>query len=217
MNLSDQISNIAFPSIILLVFTSLTIFISADWRLSLLALSLQYLGVVALVIHNWSFEMAATKLIAGWISAAVLGIAILNLHAGYTTNTPESKRIRSFRSSQIGLEQSAGRLVFLLASILVWLLVLTYAPFLTSWVPELDLPQAWGCTLLISMGLLQLGFTSRPFLTVLGLLTILAGFEILYAALETSTLVAGLLTVVNLGISMVGAYLLLSPHMEKSD
>jgi hypothetical protein len=217
MNFTDLVPTIAFPAVILLVFTSLTIFISADWRLSLLALSLQYLGVFALVIQYWSFEMAATKLIAGWISAAVLGIAILNLPTGKTISSSEEPQIRTLRRRQLGLGQSAGRLVFVLASVLVWLVVLTYAPFLTNWVPELNLYLAWGCTLLIGMGLLQLGFTSRPFLTALGLLTILAGFEILYAAVETSALVAGLLTVVNLGISMVGAYLLLSPHMERSE
>ena len=42
----------------------------------------------------------------------------------------------------------------------------------------------------------------------LGLLTTLAGFEVIYAALEASVLLAGLLGIVNLGLALAGAYLL---------
>jgi hypothetical protein len=37
-------------------------------------------------------------------------------------------------------------------------------------------------------------------------LTALAGFEILYAAVESSALVTALLAVVNLGLALAGAY-----------
>ena len=48
------------------------------------------------------------------------------------------------------------------------------------------------------------------------LLTALAGFEIIYAAIETSVLVTGLLAGINLGLALVGAYLIISPTMEPS-
>jgi hypothetical protein len=38
----------------------------------------------------------------------------------------------------------------------------------------------------------------------------LTGFEILYAAIESSILVAGLLAVTNLGLGIAGSYLLLA-------
>jgi predicted phage tail protein len=63
------------------------------------------------------------------------------------------------------------------------------------------------------MGILQLGFRTDPLSSVLGLLTFLSGFEILYAAIEQSTLVAGLLAVINLSLALVGAYLILAPQM----
>lgn len=65
------------------------------------------------------------------------------------------------------------------------------------------------------MGLLQLSLTSNPLRVIIGILTSLSGFEILYAAIETSTLVTGLLAVVTLGLALVGAYLLITPTMEK--
>lgn len=41
----------------------------------------------------------------------------------------------------------------------------------------------------------------------MGLLTTISGFELMYAAVENSVLVAGLLAVVTLGLALVGAYL----------
>jgi hypothetical membrane protein len=70
--------------------------------------------------------------------------------------------------------------------------------------------------LLVGMGLIHLGMTTRPLRVLLGLLTTLSGFELVYAAVENSVLVAGLLAVVTLGLALVGAYLLdtLSPQEE---
>jgi hypothetical protein len=51
---------------------------------------------------------------------------------------------------------------------------------------------------------------------LLGLLTVLSGFEIVYSAVETSTLVAGLLAGVTLGIAVVGAYLITALSEEET-
>ena len=69
----------------------------------------------------------------------------------------------------------------------------------------------------MGMGLLHLGLTNHPFRVTLGLLTVLSGFEILYAAVETSTLVAGLLAGINLGLALVCAYLLVAPLLEEPE
>jgi hypothetical protein len=61
---------------------------------------------------------------------------------------------------------------------------------------------------------LQIGFSSSYFRTVIGILTFFSGFEILYAAVEASILVVGLLAVMNLGIALIGTYLILAPGME---
>jgi hypothetical protein len=38
----------------------------------------------------------------------------------------------------------------------------------------------------------------------------LTGFEVIYAAVESSILVAGLLAITNLGLGLVGSYLLIA-------
>ncbi len=65
------------------------------------------------------------------------------------------------------------------------------------------------------MGLLQLGMTTQVLRVILGLLTTFSGFEILYAAMEGSSLVAALLVVINLGLGLVGAYFLTASSEEK--
>ncbi|MGE5375620.1 MAG: hypothetical protein ACM3XO_11245, partial [Bacteroidota bacterium] len=65
---------------------------------------------------------------------------------------------------------------------------------------------------LIGMGLLHLGITSYILRVVIGLMTVLSGFEILYAAVEGSILVAALLATINLGLALVGAYLLIAQN-----
>jgi hypothetical protein len=86
--------------------------------------------------------------------------------------------------------------------------VASFAPNLLVWLPGITLPVAYGGLFLVGMGLLQLGVTIQPLRVIIGLLTILCGFEILYASIENSVLVAALLSVINLGLALVGAYLI---------
>ena len=160
--------------------------------------------------------MAAVRLIAGWISGAVLGMAI--------AGTPELRlELSSFRvpNSEPGDPSPARRtqptvgLVFsFLAAGLVGLTIISRLEFVSSWFPTIDPYYAWGGLILVGMGSLKLGFTVQPFHIILALLTALAGFEILYAALETSVISAGLLATVNLSLALIGAYLLTAPYME---
>jgi hypothetical protein len=79
------------------------------------------------------------------------------------------------------------------------------------------LSTSWGSMLLMGMGLLYLGITAQPLRIVTGLLTLLAGFEILYAAVENAALVAALLAVVNLGLALAGAYLINAASKEETE
>jgi hypothetical protein len=46
-------------------------------------------------------------------------------------------------------------------------------------------------------------------------MTVLSGFEILYAAVEGSVLVAALLAIINLGLALVGSYLLIAENAQE--
>jgi hypothetical protein len=90
---------------------------------------------------------------------------------------------------------------------IVALFTLAVAPRIEAVIPGLALQVITGGLLLLGLGFIHLGITSEPFRVVLGLLTLLSGFEIIYAALESSILVAGLIALVNLGLALTGSYL----------
>jgi hypothetical protein len=185
-------------AVILISLSALVLLNSRDWRWMMGALAVMYLGVFLLVSQSWNFSLAVLKVVIGWMVSVVLGITQMG-------QTHEKKGEENLPS---------GRIFRTIASGLVFLVVFSIAPGFVSWLPELSNEQAVGGMILIGMGLLQLGMTARPIRVVVGLLTILAGFEIIYAAVEASVLVAGLLGGINLGMALVGAYLMTAPEME---
>jgi hypothetical protein len=181
--------------------TSAGLLVSRDWRLELGLLGLQYVGVFWLTNQHWPISMAAIKLVTGWMAIATLGITRLNLKEAPDDN-----------------EQfwPQGSLFRLFAAGIVTVIVITAVPRVEGIIPGIGLPVISGSLILMGLGMLHLGMTDQPFRVILGLLTILSGFEALYAALESSVLVAAMLSVVNLGLALVGAYLLTVPKPEES-
>ncbi len=175
----------------LIILSAIAILTVREWRWAVAALAVQYIGVVILVSQQWPVGVAVTKMVVGWMSGAALGITML----GQTLPDEE----RSWPSSTVFRLLAAG---------MVLMIVFSVSPKLAAWLPGIPLRHAIGGLTLIGMGMIQLGMTARPFRVILGLLTFLSGFEILYAAVEYSVLVAGLLSGVNLGLALLGCYLI---------
>lgn len=184
------LDRLSYPALVLLAITTLFLLFSQNWRWSIIALAVQYLAVFALVVPIWSLGLAAVKLVAGWMAGAVLGFS-----------QPNPELVEDLQPG------GAGFVFRFLVAVLVWLLVFTITPVMVDMVP-LPFPLVSGAVLLIGMGLVHLGMTTRPLRVLIGLLTTLSGFELLYAAVEKSVMVAGLLALVTLGLALVGAYLL---------
>jgi hypothetical protein len=196
---SLSFDTLAFPSVILLGFSALILLISYDWRLSVSALGVMYVGVFFLVALTWPIEMAIIKLVTGWISASVLGISSLNRYIG---QQPKN----TYLASEVVFRISAAGLVSLVT--------ISLADGVHTWLLILSKEQVLGGVILIGMGLLHMGFSTQPLRTVVGLLTFFAGFEIIYISIESSILVTGLLAVTNMGMALVGSYLMISPNLE---
>lgn len=189
----------SLPALILVSISVLISLISYDFRLIIIALGLMYVGIFILVLISWTLEMAVIKLIAGWISASVLGISI------FSNNNRNHYKIQ-YSSSEIVFRISAAGLV--------GLLTISISPSVLALIIGASNEQVLGAIILLGMGLLHLGLSSQPLNTIVGLLIFLGGFEILYSTIESSILVNGFLAIINLSIALVGAYLLLSPKME---
>lgn len=191
----------SLPAVFLIFITASFLLISWDWRLSITFISIQYVGVFLLVAVSWPIEIAVVKVISGWMAGAVLGLAM--------TNVPQNE----WKESPL----IASNVIFrILAASMAGLFAITAGASIVRLFPEVSTSQAYAGIIMIALGLLHLGLTTKPFRVILGLLTVLGGFEILYAAVESSILIAGLLATVTLGLAAVGAYLLTAPTLEET-
>jgi hypothetical protein len=192
----------AWIAVGVVILTSVSLLLTRDWRWSIGLLAIQYLGMFVLVLQHWPLGMASVKVVAGWMSAAILGMTYSNLSLVDPTEGDTLPRGRPFR---------------LFAAGIVALIVVVVTPGVNTIMAEAGLAVTAGSLFLIGMGLLQLGITAHILRVTLGLITVLSGFEILYSAVEGSVLVAALLAVINLGLALVGSYLLIASNSQESE
>jgi hypothetical protein len=163
-------------------------------RVALVVLAIQYAFVAWLTGLALPAPVAAVKLVQGMFASALLALTVgLGHPAGKPLLPRELPSGRAFRISAT-------------------LLVATAAAGLglKDWMglPNMSPPGLLGSTLLMALGLLQLGLSEDPFRVGLGLLTLISGFEVVYSALEPSLAVLALLAAVHMGIAVVVSYLL---------
>lgn len=191
-------SFIGIIPVILVTITGLILILNLPWRWLIVALAVQYVAVFWLVAQNWSLGLSAVKLLVGWMAAALLA-------SSYNEEEPPKPFMANFTEN----------IFKVVAAFLILLLAFSANSISADWIPA-SAPVLFGGLIIIGMGLLQLGMSTRPFRLTLGLLTVLAGFDIIYAALGSSVLVTGLSAVVSLGLALSGAYLMNVEHLEET-
>jgi hypothetical protein len=192
-------SIILWGAVALVATTATGLLLARDWRWNLGLLGAQYLGAAILAAQHWPLGMAAAKLVAGWMATAALGMTLTGV-----TEKPEP---------QEGAWPQ-GRTFRILMALMVFVLAAVLTPRVENVITGVGAPVIAGTIILIGLGWLQLGSSGHVPRIIIGLLTVLAGFETFYAAVESSILVAGLLAVVTLGLGLVGAFLLTAPASE---
>ena len=193
-------STLAWIAVLLLAITSIGLLLARDWRWLIIFLSAQYFGMLILTLLHWPLGMASVKVVAGWMSAAILGMTRSGLpREDKTEKESILPRGRMFRSFAAGI---------------VIVIVATATPRVDAVMANAGFAVTTGSLLLIGMGLLHLGVTDHILRVTIGLMTVLAGFEILYATVEGSILVAALLAVINLGLALAGSYLLVASNTQ---
>ena len=196
-----MILSFAWIAVLVIVATSLGLLLARDWRWSIILLAVQYLGMFVLTLQHWPLGMASVKVVAGWMSAAVLGMT----RSGLTGKEAEEEST-----------WTRGRLFRVFAAGIVILIARVVVPGVDTVMADAGFPVTNGSLILIGMGLLHLGVSTRVLRVTIGLMTVLSGFEILYSAVENSVLVAALLAVINLGLALVGAYLMVASDQPEA-
>ncbi len=164
---------------------SLILFINKKWRWNILAIAAIYVSVFWMVLQVWSTGLAVVKLIAGWMAGAILGSAVKEDSELLVEDTKVEQRFK------------------LVIVLIIWIFSFSIMQSIKVRLPIPD-TLIWGGVLLIIMGILQIGLSVRPIRIIFGLLTAFSGFEVLYAGVEQSVLVAGFLVIITLGIALVG-------------
>lgn len=203
VDLVERVSFLAaMPAVAGLLITAGILVISRDWRLDVIAFTVQYFFVVLLLTRLIRLEVAAVKGLVGWLICMVF----------YLTE----RRAGALQQDEVGQEEapakrrrrwvlSARASFHLLAGILV--AVAAYTAALRIPLPEVPNDISLACYLLAGMGLLLIGLSEEPMQVGLGLLTFLSGFDLFYVALEPSLAVAGLLGGASFLIALAVAYL----------
>jgi len=196
-------STLAWVAVFIVTVTSVGLLLARDWRWLIIFLSAQYFGMLILTLVHWPLGMATVKVVAGWMSAAILGM----------TRSGLPRENRTERQSVL----PRGRLFRLFAAGIVIIVVAATTPRVDAVMADAGYAVTTGSLLLVGMGLLHLGVTDHILRVTIGLMTVLSGFEILYATVEGSILVAALLAAINLGLALVGAYLLIASNSQAEE
>ncbi len=179
--------------VILLLIAAGAMVASRDWRIQLGALAVQYFAAFWLVSRHLPFAMASAKLVTGWMVVAALGMTRLGLAQTEEARSPFGERGQWFSLILVGI---------------VSVVTVGASARIEAAIPGLGQQVIAGGILLAGTGLIHLGITSDIFRVTLALLTLVTGFEVIYAAVESSILVAGFLAIINLGLGLVGSYLI---------
>lgn len=193
---------LAWIAVVIVVLTATGLLLTRDWRWSIILLAMQYLGMFVLTLQHWPLGMASVKVVAGWMSATILGMT----RSGIATEESDEE-----------YTWPRGWLFRVFAACIVLLVVRVVTPAVDTIMADAGFPVTSGSLLLIGLGLLHLGITANVLRVTIGLMTILSGFEIIYSAVEGSVLVAALLAVINLGLALVGAYLLVASNTQETE
>lgn len=172
--------------VILVAFSSLYLFISKKWRLNVIVLAIQYVAVFWMILQVWTLGLAVVKLISGWMAGAILGSSLQLDHSAETSDSKSEKRFK------------------IVLIVIIWIIVYSISPQLQKWLP-ISNNLILGAAILIATGILQFGISSNPVRVIFGLLTSFSGFEVIYAGIESSIMVAGFLAIITLGIALAGA------------
>lgn len=184
----------------LILITATGLLLTRDWRWSIILLAVQYLAVFVLTLQHWPLGMASVKVVAGWMSATILGMTCSGISEAAFDEEYTWPR---------------GRLFRLFAAGIVLLIIRIVTPTVDTIMADPGFAVTAGSLLLIGLGLLHLGLTGSVLRVTIALMTVLSGFEIIYSAVEGSVLVAALLAVINLGLALVGAYLLVASNAQE--
>jgi hypothetical protein len=202
------------PAMVGVILTSLTIFLTSDWRLSLTALLVQYIFVGLFLTRSIGGEVAIVKILAG-----VLTVSILYLTARRIQERKGAEPAKEGGSRFLGLSVAwrAGPLGLPLRLLAVVLVALALVRLFDRYdFPLVSAEFAFAALWMGGMGMLGLVLSGEPMRVAPAILTILAGFDLVYGGLESSLAIVGFWSAVTLLAALAFSYLAITRDLMES-
>lgn len=204
--LSDIFAFMAgLPAIVGLILTALIIFLTSDWRLAQTALLVQYVLAGLALTRFIRVEVAVVKILIGVLAVFILYLTARRIQEAGSLLQPSEGRSRflglavRWRAGPLGLPLRL--LAILLVALGLVLVFNAYQPVLVS--PDVTLVAFW----LGAVGILGLVLSSEPARVAPTVLTVMTGFDLIYASLEPSLAMAGFLGALVLLSALAFSYL----------
>lgn len=209
----DWIERLSFlrgmPVAYLVLLTGLVIAIVWDWRLSLLALAVQYVAASLLFVDVLEPRLAVVKLFVGAFICLILYFAARQASALQEAATERANRVSAdTRSDGGGGRREGTTLAFrTFLALMVALAALALSGRAGYRLPAVPAHVNLAIYALAGMGLLLLALTTRPLTAGMGLLMVMSGFELFYNTLEQSTGMLIMLATANMILALTVSYL----------
>jgi hypothetical protein len=188
-----------------------------DWRWSLLALAVQYVLVGWLFTQVLEPQLAVLKILVGLLICLVLYLTARQVgwseRQAYPRQTGSRASRASGRRRWRRIRVPARRWFPLLISGLTSIAILYASGSGLVSVPQVPPLISRAAVSLVAMGLLAMGLTEEPLRAGMGLLTFMAGFELLYHSLEQAITVIGFVVGIDLLVATVIAHLTVARHL----
>jgi len=193
------------PALLAVLAAAAGLVVFTDWRISFVALAVQYAGASLFLTQLAVPEVALVKLISGILVVGILSLTGWQAHFG-----------RAAGGSAAEAARPGGAVPTSVAFRVMATLIAGVAALYVASQPAFILPGLDGAPVLnmasyalMGLGLLNLGLTEEPLKAGMGLLTVLLGFEVFYAAVEPALAIVALLAAVEFAIALAVSYLAL--------
>lgn len=180
-----------------------------NWRLLIFVQGAEYVLIGLMLTRVVPLELAAVKALVGVMICPVLYITARRVHWGQRQleDEEEAEEIKPRRSRWL---ISPGLPVRTIVAVLALAMSVGLAqrnplPITNDQILSRDFTI--GTFSVILLGLLNAALAENPLKVGLGLLSILAGFELLYTAIEPTLTIVGFLGLTNLILALAIAYL----------
>lgn len=177
--------------ILILAAACLFIMLTEGWLKVMLGYVIIYVSSFSVIVQYWSFSFSLVKLLTGLMSLVVLGISIS-------------------KYNPIPIRKTTAQRVFGLVALIMVFIIIAFMVYRISNYLSIALEIVLSSLIIIIFGVLQLGIVHELYKTILAILIIFFGFELIFSANESSLLVNGLITLVTLLIALIGSYMMVN-------